>query len=61
MFIIRKENRRLWIHPLLARRNELGASTVLVDELLSDENWFFNYFRMSISYFEGVGSFYYSF
>ena len=49
-----KQNRKLWILPLLARRNELGAFTVLFDELLSDENKFFNYFRMSISYFKVI-------
>ena len=30
----------------------MGAFTVLFDELLSDENKFLNYFRMSISSFE---------
>ena len=35
-----KQNRKLLIHPLQARRNELGAFTVHFDELLSDETSF---------------------
>nr|CAD7597862.1 unnamed protein product [Timema genevievae] len=48
----RKPSRRkVWVHPLLQNR-ETGAFSQLYPQLLSHEDKFFNYFRMSRSSFE---------
>lgn len=48
----RKRVRRMWVHPLLEKREDLGAFYLLFDELRQYETKFFNYFRMSISSFD---------
>jgi len=44
--------RKYWVHPINERRNVMGTFNSLFEDLLADENKFFNYFRMSISSFD---------
>lgn len=50
----RRKNRVYWVHPLNARRNEVGAFYILFDDLRNDSEKFFNYFRMSIATFDAL-------
>nr|CAH7756509.1 unnamed protein product [Callosobruchus chinensis] len=47
-----KYKKRLWVHPLLAARHLKGTFVVLYSSLKEDERNFFNYFRISINYFD---------
>ena len=42
-----KRKHRFWIHPILNKRKEYGASCHLVRELELDEEKYIEYFRMS--------------
>lgn len=44
--------RKYWVHPINERRNVMGTFNSLFEDLLADDNKFFNYFRMSISSFD---------
>jgi len=48
----RKRNRLHWVHPIIQKREELGAFYTLFGELREDANKFLNYFRMSVSSFD---------
>jgi len=48
----RKRVRKYWVHPINERRNSMATFNSLFEELLADENKFFNYFRMSVSSFD---------
>ncbi|KAJ8735156.1 hypothetical protein PYW08_014406 [Mythimna loreyi] len=41
----RQRNRRLWVHPILTQRLNLGIFRNLMSDLRRDESKFFNYFR----------------
>jgi len=47
-----QKNRVFWVHPINARREEVGLFYTLFNDLRNDENKFFNYFRMSCASFE---------
>ncbi|CAI6344722.1 unnamed protein product [Macrosiphum euphorbiae] len=46
-----QKNRVFWVHPINARREEVGLFYTLFIDLRNDENKFFNYFRMSYASF----------
>jgi hypothetical protein len=48
----RNVNRKMWVHPINNARLEKGAFHVLSEEIKSDPNKFFNYYRMSATSFE---------
>jgi len=48
----RRRNRLHWVHPVIQKREELGAFYTLFGELRDDPNKFFNYFRTSVSSFD---------
>lgn len=48
----KQRNRIYWVHPINERRNIMVIFNSLFEELLADENKFFNYFRMSVSSFD---------
>jgi hypothetical protein len=48
----RKVNRKMWVHPINNTRLGKGAFHVLSEEIKSDPNKFFNYYRMSATSFE---------
>jgi hypothetical protein len=48
----RKVNRKMWVHPINNARLGKGAFHVLSEEIKSDPNKFFNYYRMSATSFE---------
>ena len=50
----KRRNRSVWVHPLVLKRNLLGAFNTLFLELREYEENFFNYFRMSVSTFDEV-------
>lgn len=50
----RFKNRLIWVHPINERRREAGAFHTLFEELRQDDTKFFNYFRMSVSSFDGL-------
>ncbi|KAK9875838.1 hypothetical protein WA026_009623 [Henosepilachna vigintioctopunctata] len=45
----RRQKRKFWVHPILQLREQHGQFHHLFMELRSDEEKFFNYFRMSMS------------
>jgi len=48
-----QNNRIFWVHPINARREEVGLFNTLFNDLRNYENNFFNYFRMSKDSFDG--------
>ena len=50
----RKVNREMWVHPINNARLGKGAFHVLYEEIKSDPNKFFNYYRMSATSFEAL-------
>jgi len=50
----RKRRRKKWhrFHPIIKKREELGAVYTLFIELGDEANRFLNYFRMSVSSFD---------
>ena len=50
----RKVNRKMWVHPINNARLGKGAFHVLSEEIKSDPNKFFNYYRMSATSFEAL-------
>lgn len=46
-----KKKRRYWTHPINIERSEKGELSVLLPDLLEDEERFFIYFRMSVNSF----------
>ena len=50
----RKVNRKMWVHPINNVRLGKGAFHVLSEEIKSDPNKFFNYYRMSATSFEAL-------
>ena len=44
---MKKRKKRIWVHDILQRREQLGEFHRLVRELSSHEDKFFEYFRMS--------------
>lgn len=47
----RRRARKMHVHPILSLRESKGLFYTLFDQLLADENKFFNYLRMSQSSF----------
>lgn len=55
----RKKNRgqrKMWVHPIIEKRLQLGVFHTLFRELREDERRFFNYFRMSMMSFDELHS-----
>jgi hypothetical protein len=55
MFLYRRKRRRdrlRWVHSVIQKKEEFGASYALCDELRDDADKFLNYFRMSLSLFD---------
>lgn len=50
----RRKNRLIWVHPINERREEVGAFYTLFEQLRQDDTKFFNYFRMSMTSFDGL-------
>ena len=50
----RKVNREVWVHPINNARLGKGAFHVLSEEIKSDPNKSFNYYRMSATSFEAL-------
>ena len=50
----RKVNRKMWVHPINNARLGKGAFHMLSEEIKSDPNKFFNYYRMSATSFEAL-------
>lgn len=48
----RRKTRNLWVHPINQRRSDAGIFHTLYEQLRSDEDKFFNYFRMSTASFD---------
>jgi hypothetical protein len=48
----RRRNRLHWVHSIIQKREELGASYTLFGELRDDANKFLNCFQMSVSSFD---------
>ncbi|KAL4111886.1 hypothetical protein QTP88_015762 [Uroleucon formosanum] len=48
----------MWVHPLVSSRPSQGAFTLIFEELRSDPEKFFNFFRMSVSAFNELLSTY---
>jgi hypothetical protein len=46
------KNRIFWVHPINARREEVGLFYNLFNDLRNDKNKFFSYFRMSSASFD---------
>lgn len=50
----RNKQRQLWVHPIIKVRYLEGTYYTLFEKLASDENKFFNYFRMSKNTFDYI-------
>ncbi|KAL4098202.1 hypothetical protein QTP88_022850 [Uroleucon formosanum] len=50
------QNRRWWVHPILARRMDQGQFIVTYNELRTNEDEFFSYTRMTILTFDELYS-----
>jgi hypothetical protein len=50
----RKVNKKMWVHPINNARLGKGAFHVLSEEIKSDPNKFFIYYRMSATSFEAL-------
>ena len=48
----RIRNRLQWVHPIIQKREELGAFYTLFGELRDDASKYFNYSRMSVLLFD---------
>ncbi|KAK9694976.1 hypothetical protein QE152_g33179 [Popillia japonica] len=48
----RRKKRRVWVHEINQQRKEEGEFHVLYEQLRSDENRFYVYFRMDIECFD---------
>ena len=48
------KRRRQWIHPIIRVRYLEGSYYTLFEKLTTDENKFFNYFRMSSTTYEYI-------
>ena len=44
---LQQKKRRIWVHEILQKRKELGEYHTLVGELISHEDIFYTYVRMS--------------
>ena len=51
---LQQKKRRIWVHEILQKKKELGEYHTLVGELISHEDRFYTYFRMSRGQFANV-------